>query len=106
MVSTRFSFSPPHQLIPIHSGGLPTHSHIVVSITEASFGRAHLGSPRCTTDRHQDADTREVAVAGTRPGRMAARLCDPRDLREGRCRTVPRPTRIATHATVVAEVRR
>src|SRR5688500_12914816 len=106
VVSTRFSFLASSQLIPIHSTRLAKLSRIVVSITEASSGRAHLGGARCTTDRHQAADPCEVAVAGSRPRRMGARLGDPRDIHEGGRRTVSRQTGIATHALFVEEVPR
>lgn len=106
MVSTRFSFSPSSQLIPIHSARGAKLSPIVVSVTEAGVGRAHLSSARCTTDWYQDPDAREVAVAGARPAWMGASLGDARNLRESRRRTVSHRVRIATHANAVTEVRR
>lgn len=106
MVSTRLSFSPSYQLIPIHSARRAKLSRIVVSITEASIGRAHFSSARCSTDWYQDADAREVAVPRARPAWMGAGLGDARHLREDRRRTVSHRVCTAAYTNAVAEVRR
>ena len=106
VVSTRRFSSPPLRSVPIVSAPHAVASCIVVQYREADVGRANLISPGRATDRHKDPDPREVALPGSRPGRVGARVGNPRHLREGRRPAVPRRTRSAESAGVVAEVLR
>src|SRR4051794_4646112 len=106
VVSTRLSCSPSHALVLIHFARLAALPCIVASITEASFGGAHLSSTCCTTHRHQDTHACEVAVARPRPVRVGADLRDPRDIREGGRRTLHRGAGVSNHAIVLGAVRR
>jgi hypothetical protein len=75
--------------ISIHSDCRAARGAMLIAV-EVCDGRTHLVGRSSTTHRHQDADAREVAVAGARTARVGTNLGDARDVLVTRRRGVPR----------------
>lgn len=90
-----------------------SHSHFQVvtaamlAVVEVCDGGTHLVGRGGKAHRHQDADAREVALAGTRTAGVAPGLDDARDVSAARGRGVSRALRCQQITTALKrEVRR
>lgn len=84
--------------------GLP--NTLMLLAVEVCDGGTHLVGGSGEAHRHQDADTREMAVAGARSARVGAGLGDARDVSVERSRRVHRPLRGRKEPAALTGVRR